>query len=69
MKLAKALGSHVQPMMIVIPLGMLGIVPGLTLLFIAFSLVLIAGWLCDGLVMRSHPRHSTGVLGGGPTRW
>lgn len=85
MKLARALGRHMPPMMIVIPLGLLGIVPALTLLFIAFCLVLIAGWLGGKLIerlglavsagvnpsrsMRSLPRHATGEWGGGPTRW
>lgn len=76
MKLAKALGNHIHPMMVVFPLGMLGIMPALTLLLIAFGLVFIAGWLGGMLVERlgvgEDPQAGiivTGGLGDGPTRW
>lgn len=74
MKLAKALGRHGRPMMLVIPFGLLGIGPALTLLFVAFGLVLLAGWLGGELVKRLDlgvdPRAGVeGGLGGGPTRW
>ena len=76
MKLAKALGSHGRPMMLVVPFGLLGIGPALTLLFVAFGLVIVGGWLGGELVKRLdlgvNSRagvEAIGGLGGGPTSW
>ena len=76
MELAKALGHHVHPTMLVVPFGLLGIGPALTLMCVAFGLLLVAGWLADGLIGRSGPGvdpragvEATAGLGGGPTRW
>ena len=74
MKLAKALSRHIHlPMVIVFPLGMLGIVPALSL-FVAIGLVFIAGSLGMELVKRlgadaEAGLHDAGALGRGPTRW
>ena len=73
MKLAKELGRHGRPMMLVVPLGMLGIVPGLTLSIFALGLVFIFSWIASELVERAGVAqtgaNATGALGGSPTRW
>lgn len=73
MKFAKALGSHGRPMMLVVPFGLLGIGPALTLLFVAFGLMVIAGWLGGELIKRLdlgvNSRAGVEATGGGPTSW
>jgi uncharacterized membrane protein len=76
MQLAKALGRRVHPMMVVVPLVMLGIGPALTLMFVAFSVLFIAAWvggeLFERLGVGVDPQASIDATRGldwGPTRW